>query len=153
MMVVEIMRASVINQRNFSSSPYSFQIQIRLNNTHTIGDWSEPLTVPRNASFTENCTLLPSPFTSASRGSPTLPGQISDMTGSPSEAAGVPFWTYIIIGVGGGLLAVVLCCVPLTIFLCRNQRRKKKWKDVLKVTMALSDLESSQDTSTIYVIQ
>lgn len=117
-------------QTNKQTVAPSFHLQIRLNNTHTQGSWNEPFTVPRNTSVTENCTLVPSPFTSTRPEPPT--------TRSAGEATSVPSWAYIIIGVGGGLLPVLLCCIFVSIFLCRNQKRKKKWKNLLKVTMEVS---------------
>jgi hypothetical protein len=109
-------------------------LQVRLNNSFTFSLWSEAIALPRNDSVTENCTLLLVPVSTSTFTSN------SDVETQTSELD-VPFWVYIIIGVGGASLAVLLCGIPLIIFLCRNQRHKRKWKDVLKVRQIICAVE------------
>lgn len=95
--------------------------------------------LPRDEDFEGNCTLvIPStptpPVTTAE--SPTTGLTPSTTRTTPAAGTGVrvPFWAYIIIGVGGLLLLVVLFGTPLAIFLYRNYKQKKHWNEVLKVT-------------------
>lgn len=114
--------------------------QVRFNNSFFLSLWSEPLVLPRNASVTDNCTL-----NATSPEQVTTPNSIPSHTGDQPRSTGtihVPFWAYIIIGVGGLLLAVLLCGTPLLIFLCRNYRRKKELKDMLKVLELLAIITS-----------
>lgn len=92
--------------------------QVRLNNSHLLSNWSEPVVLPRNENVTDNCTLLTAPPPMA----------------TPTNASiSVPFWAYIILGVGGLILLLLLLGTPAMIVLYRNHRQKKLIEEMLKV--------------------
>lgn len=110
--------------------------QVRIDNTFLFSNWSEALVLPREEDFIDNCTLLvpltPTPPTTADSRTPapTTPSSTLRAVGSSID---VPFWAYIIIGVGGLLLLLLLFGIPLAILLHRNRQQKKHWKEVLEV--------------------
>ena len=125
---------SLYHQLNILSLSLSLSLSPSLSKVQTwnqfdlISNWSDPLSVPRNDSVTENCTLIV-PETTTN----TIASQTTVATTEEVIDEGLPSYVYGAIGAGAGALLALLVCLCFTMCACVYWRQRRRTKQSLEV--------------------